>query len=332
VEESELAAWLSVQLAQTLTPGVAIGLLRGAEQSVVTVGSRGEGSGPVGEDTLFAAASLTKPVFAAGVMALTDDGILELDVPLSEYLAEPYVHSDERAVSITARMVLSHTTGLPNWRQGSNDRVHPKDGALRLRWPPGSRWGYSGEGFSYLQQVVEHLVDAPIAEYMAVALLQPLGMTSSTFTWPAVDDPRLAVGHTDTGEAMPRFRPPFEKASAGGLYTTASDYLRFLKHCLVHEQRMFVPQAHIDDELGWALGWGIELGEDNAVWQWGNDPGYKNFVLGTPAEHSGIVVFTNGERGAEVYSKVVREVLPGNHPSLDANRRPGWQRSWQTTD
>jgi len=165
---------------------------------------------------------------------------------------------------------------------------------------------------------------------MAAALLQPLGMTSSTFAWPAADDPRLAIGHTEAGEPMPRFTPPLEKAAAGGLYTTVSDYLRFLDHCLTNEQRMFVPQAPIDDGLAWGLGWGIELAEDNAVWQWGNDPGHKNFVLGNPTARTGIVVFTNGERGADVYSKLVRELLPGPHPSLEANRRPGWLRGWQT--
>jgi len=163
VEVHDLAGSVSVALAESRTPGAAIGLLNGTEQSVVPVGSRGEGRGPVDENTVFAAASLTKPVFAAGVMTLIDRGVLELDAPLREYLPDPYVPDDERAASITARMVLSHTTGLPNWRHGSNDRVHPKDGALRLRWQPGSRWGYSGEGYCYLQQVVEHLVAAPLA-------------------------------------------------------------------------------------------------------------------------------------------------------------------------
>ena len=63
---------------------------------------------------------------------------------------------------------------------------------------------------------------------------------------------------------------------------------------------MFEPQARIDEELAWGLGWGIEIGRRQAVWQWGNDPGYKNFVIGRPAEGQGVVVFTNGDRGAEV--------------------------------
>ena len=324
----DLEAMVSGLLAEHGTPGAAIGLLDGDEQTIVAAGSRGLDRGAVERDTIFAAASLTKPVFALGVMALVDDGDLEMDRPLGEYLPEPYLADDERALSITARMVLSHTTGFPNWREGSDDRVHPPDGRLHLRWPPGTRWGYSGEGFTYLQRVVERLCGMSVGEYLTNVVLRPLGMDDSTFAWPGADEPRLAIGHDEAGVARPRFRPPAAKAAAGGLFTTAPDYLRFLDHCLVHEQRMFVPLAEIDDALAWGLGWGIELGEEAAVWQWGNDPGYKNFVIGSPARRVGVVAFTNGDRGADVYAAAVRALLPGPHPSLETSSRPGWMRGW----
>ena len=324
----DLAAMVCAALAEYKTPGAAIGLVDAGERTIAAAGNRDRGRGRIEDDTMFAAASLTKPVFAVGVMALVDEGVLDLDRPLDAYLPEPFLPEDERAASVTARMVLSHTTGFPNWREGSNDRVHPPHRGLRLRWPPGTRWGYSGEGFSYLQHVIEQLVAAPVADYLTQVVLRPLGMTNSTFEWP-VDRSCLAVGHTETGEARPAFRPPVAKAAAGGLFTTAPDYLRFLDHCLVNEQRMFVPQVQIDDELAWGLGWGIENREATAVWQWGNDPGYRNFVIGRPDQRAGVVVFTNGDRGAEVYAAVVRELLPGPHPSLEPEQRPAWLRGWQ---
>ena len=119
-------------------PGIAVGFVDGnGATRIVTSGTGGDGRGPVDDESVFGAASLSKPVFASGVLSLVDGGRLELDRPLSEYLAEPYLATDERAASITARMVLSHTTGLPNWRQ---------DRPLLLRWSPVTRWGYSGEG------------------------------------------------------------------------------------------------------------------------------------------------------------------------------------------
>src|SRR6266550_437312 len=154
-------------------PGAVVGVV-GADRvaRVVTAGTRGDGRGSVDDDTVFAAASLSKPVFASGVMSLVDAGALELDRPLTDYVAEPYLADDERAASITARIVLSHTTGFPNWRE---------DGPLFLRWPPGTRWGYSGEGYAYLQQVVEHLTGVSLDRYLADAVLAPLGMDDSTF-------------------------------------------------------------------------------------------------------------------------------------------------------
>jgi CubicO group peptidase (beta-lactamase class C family) len=302
-------------------PGVAIGFGDGSGTArIVTAGSCGDGLGPVEDDTVFAAASLSKPVFATGVLALVGDGRLELDRPLREYVAEPYLASDERAASITARMVLAHTTGFPNWR---------RDGSLILRWSPGTRWGYSGEGCSYLQQVVEHLTGTRLDRFLSEAVLRPLGMHDSTFAHADADDRRMARGHAADGNPWPPFRPPHAKAAAGGMFTTAPDYLRFLLHSLAGDQRVFEPQARIDDELGWGLGWGIEHGDGGrAVWQWGDDPGYKNFVIGRPADRRGTVVLTNGDRGAAVYSELVRHLLPGAHPALDVWEHPAWVDSW----
>ena len=302
-------------------PGVAVGYTDGNGATQITaLGSRGDALGPVDEDSVFAAASLSKPVFASGVMSLVEERILELDRPLSEYLAEPYLATDERATSITARMVLSHTTGFPNWRQ---------DGPLLLRWSPGTRWGYSGEGYSYLQKVVEHLAGTSLESYLTATVLRPLHMHDSTFAWQEADETRLAVGHSSDGNPWPPFRPPQAKAAAGGMFTTVSDYLRFLVHSLANSHRMFEPQARIDGELAWGLGWGIERGgAGRAVWQWGDDPGYKNFVIGAPAERNGAVVFTNGDGGAAVYSELVRHLFPGQHPALDVWHRSSWVESW----
>jgi CubicO group peptidase (beta-lactamase class C family) len=235
---------------------------------------------------------------------------------LIDYAEAPYLADDARAASITARMVLSHTTGFPNWRE---------DGPLFLRWSPGTRWGYSGEGYAYLQEVVEHLTGVSVDRYMADAVLEPLGMRDSSFAQPDEDDARVAVGHDHGGKPRRRCAAIEAKAAAGGLYTTGPDYLRFVVHSLGHGHRMFGAQTRIDDELAWGLGWGIEESDGSrSVWQWGNNPGYKNFVIGRPADGQGVVVLTNGDRGALVYRDVVRRLLPGSHPSLDTRLRPRW--------
>ena len=103
----------------------------------------------VDEETLFETASLSKPVFAYGVLKLVEKGKLDLDKPLVAYLPYPDIANDERGHSITARMVLAHTTGFPNWR--------PKNAPLKIHFQPGDRFSYSGEGFLFLQKVVEQV-------------------------------------------------------------------------------------------------------------------------------------------------------------------------------
>ena len=83
-----------------------------------------------------------------GSLKLSEKGILDLDLPLTNYVSERWIEGDPRFSQITARHVLSHTSGLQNWRG--------KDEPLRIHFTPGSRWQYSGEGYSYLQLVVAH--------------------------------------------------------------------------------------------------------------------------------------------------------------------------------
>lgn len=110
----------------------------GAHQGQVGDAAGAGGTGQVSADTVFEAASLSKPVFAFGVLLLAQEGIIDLDRPLASYLPAPYLPAEPGAAVITARMVLEHTTGLPNWR--------PKGEPLALLRQPGTRFGYSGEG------------------------------------------------------------------------------------------------------------------------------------------------------------------------------------------
>ena len=175
-------------------PGLAFAVVEGARVSTYVFGTaRRELLEAVSDSTEFEAASLGKPVFAAAVLRLVDAGALELDRPLSSYVALPDV-TDPAARAITARHVLSHTTGLPNWRQAP--------GPLVPASAPGTRFSYSGEGMFYLQRVIERLVDRPIEHVMREQVFDPLGMGSSSYVWrPAYAD-RMATGYDERGTAL----------------------------------------------------------------------------------------------------------------------------------
>lgn len=143
----------------------------------------------IDENTIFEAASLSKPVFTYEILKLVENGKLNLDKPLAEYLCYSDIRNDKRINSITARMVLTHTSGFPNWR--------PKNESLKIYFQPGERFSYSGEGFLYLQKVVEHISGLSLEEYIQKNVFIPLGMAHSSFIWS--NDSTKAAGHNAEG-------------------------------------------------------------------------------------------------------------------------------------
>jgi CubicO group peptidase (beta-lactamase class C family) len=141
-------------------------------------------------DTLFGAASLSKPVFAYAVLKMREEKLIDLDRPLVEYLPYDDLPAIDYAKQITARHVLSHSTGLQNWR-------FTRDQRLDIAFKPGERFSYSGEGFFYLQRVVERITGRGFEEYMRERVLAPLGMTSSTYVWMSETEARVAWGHNN---------------------------------------------------------------------------------------------------------------------------------------
>jgi CubicO group peptidase (beta-lactamase class C family) len=159
--------------------GLSVALVHAAAGALPAVWSRGFGlrdaaSGePVTPGTVFGAASLSKPAFAYAVLVACAEGLLDLDVPLSIYLPDLYLPDDPSLHEITARHVLSHTPGFPNWR--------PKDGPLQVHLGAGERFAYSGEGYVYLQRAIEHLSGQPLDAWMRSRLLDPLAMRQSSY-------------------------------------------------------------------------------------------------------------------------------------------------------
>ena len=119
---------------------------------------------PVDKDTVFAACSNTKPVFAYAVAKLCEKGVMDLDTPLTRYASKRFLEGDPRLDLITTRHILTHSTGFPNWRDGKERTI---------QFTPGTKAQYSGEGFSYLQSVVQEVTRQPFAEFMRVNILEP---------------------------------------------------------------------------------------------------------------------------------------------------------------
>lgn len=313
---------LPALLREAHVPGVSLAVVRGDD--VAWADSYGlaclHPQRNVTTQTVFQAASLSKPLFAYAVLGLVERGRLDLDAPLSTYLDDPYMPDDPQSTAITTRQVLCHTTGWPNWRSRGESSVR--------RHAPGKVFGYSGEGYIYLQTVVEHLVGQPFEAFMQTAVLAPLDMVSSTYLWAAPDDAAVARSHDHDGRPIKPFIGDGPEA-ASSLHTTASDFVRFLRAMWGSTQQstllsgstlhaMLQPQVSVSAALTWGLGWGLEntdLGP--AFWHWGDNPGYKSMALALPARETGIVIMTNGDRGLDLCDYLVHTIIGGSHAAFD---------------
>lgn len=334
---------LESMLETTKVPGIAVaGIVDGKPFQKAGGAREAGGKNRITVDTVFAAASLSKPVFAWAVRDLVKDGKLALDKPLGDYL-DLGLTGDARR--ITAAHVLTHSTGLPNWRFQPNV-------ALATDFAPGARWQYSGEGIVLLQRTVEKISGQPIAAFMKERVLQPMGMASSTFAWTPDLQSRAATGHDRNGAAIERalafyerrnfetldkaglrgesatydqIAAAYEKAGtpmlavgmspnmAGSLQTTAADFGKFLQRVLADTAARpddFKPRIDVNRHIAWTLGLGVDrsLGAQ-AYFQWGDGPGFKNFAWVQPARKTALVFLTNGDRGAALYAWVLRQLL-----------------------
>ncbi len=282
---------------------------------------------PVTNDTVFEAASLSKPVFTYAVLKLADQGKIDLDAPLTQYLPGSYdVSGDDRINQITARIVLSHRTGFPNWRG---------NGPLKIYFRPGERFSYSGEGFVYLGKVVEHITGMPLNDFMKRMVFDPLGMTSSSYLWRPDYEQRAATGHDGEGQVREKYKPR-EVNTAASLHTTAADYARFMEAILngtglkpATRKAMLTAQVAVDPEctnctdrepkarskeVFWGLGVGLQkTPQGESFWHWGGNGAFKCYMLAYVRQKTGLIMFTNSENGLAIREDVVDAEASSRH-------------------
>jgi CubicO group peptidase (beta-lactamase class C family) len=281
--------------------------------------------------TIFEACSMSKPVFAFLVLQLVDQKKLDLDKPLFEYLPEQFVSENkEYAKQITARMILTHTSGMPNWRKSGDEREAP----LPIYFKPGTKFSYSGEGMFYLQRVVEHITNEPLASFAQRMLFGKLGLQHTSFVWTEKLNPNISTGHNDSGKCNERSKYLHANA-AYTLYTTPNEYAQFLinimkpnktnmvslselmtKEIIKHQVRVDVRE--VVDRPGRSLGlfsfrglgWGIDSTiTGNIVYHSGsNQTGFRCYSQFNNQEGSGIVIMTNSENGSELWQRLIKVV------------------------
>jgi len=289
------------------------------------------------EQTLFSAASFSKTVFAYLVMLLAEEKVIDLDKPLYEYLDKPLyeypayadLKGDDRYQQITARMALSHTTGLPNVRF-----IEP-DGRLKFLFSPGERHSYSGEGINLLQMVIEEITGKDLERLAQEKIFQPLGMTLSSYIWQPEYDANYASPHDVYGRQRGLEYKRSSPDAGGSMVTTAGDYARFLAGILnakrqqkatvdemlqpqiaINYKRMFGPDAwkltdeYQDINLSWCLGWGrFDTSYGRAFFHTGHGFGFQNYTVTYIDKGIGIVMLSNSDNFESVAEEIAKKAI-----------------------
>ena len=309
----ELEAFIEERMTDLKVPGSSVAIIEdGALAFHYASGVANVETGePVTSCTLFQGASITKPMFGQFVMTFVEDGVLDLDRPLYEYLPYAAIEDDERYKRITARMALTHQSGFPNWRTDFPDNK------LFIQFDPGAGFSYSGEAYQYLALVLQEIagVDAAGLETLfQERIARPAGQYQTQIV-PDEDilartaRPHKAGRLIQSGSA--HLYSDF--GSAYGVHSEARDFSKWLISLLNEEglstggfEAYFEPQGVplpedssqrqsglVDYALGFAI---FEAPFGDVYAHGGNNPGYTSFIVLDRAHRWGVVIFTNNNQ------------------------------------
>ena len=299
-------------LFENKVPALGIGVIADGKLKQIKVFGELRAREPAPFDAIFNVASLTKPVVAFLTLKLASRGQLNLDEPLDKYWIDPDIKADARHKKLTARLVLSHQTGFANWRWLNESKK------LEFAFEPGTKYQYSGEGFEYLRRALEKKFNKPLEKLADEFVFKPLEMRDTRLFWDAaMSETRFAAGADKEGGFYKI--PKNAKANAADdLLTTVEDYGKFLVAVMNGDglskeifNEMPRPQVKTKESKYFGLGWEIyELGAgDYALSHGGSDEGVRTLVFLLPKSKQGLIIFTSGDNGANLYLPLITAYL-----------------------
>lgn len=294
-------------------------------------------------NTNFYGASLSKAVFAVLAMKLVEEGVLDLDKPLQDYLPKPVYqytpskkwhdnYSDLKTDSlykyVTARMCLNHTSGFPNWRWFEEDQK------LKVKFIPGSKYHYSGEGMVYLQVVLEYMLGRSLEDLMKEKIFTPFGMSRSSYTWQKEFENDYCFGHKASGALYEKDKDN-DARSASTLETTLDDYTLFIGGVLKNKvlkpsttEKMFSPQIRLRSvqqfglfsmvdstandgiQLSYGLGWGLlQSPYGTGAFKEGHGDGFQHYSIIFPDQGTGIIVMSNSDNAEGIFKELLETAI-----------------------
>lgn len=298
---------------------------------------------PAAPDTVYQIASISKTVAAWGIMRLVEQGKLDLDAPVSQYLTRWQLPPSEfSADGVTIRRLLSHSAGLsvhgypgyapdsrlPSLEESLSGATLGPNYAVKIVTEPGTVFSYSGGGYTMLQLIVEEVSGQNFAAFMQQEIFTPLGLNQSSYSWREDLRSRTARPYDTSGNLLPNYL--FTELAAAGEYTTAEDLARFGQAHLpgpagkpagggllteeslrqMREVVIAIPpnsfEGYISGMDGYGLGCYVETLPDGsrAISHTGGNKGWRSLLIAAPEQQSVLVVLTNSDNGSGIHEEV----------------------------
>lgn len=324
---------LAAEMQRLHVPGLSIAVIRGGKIAWAKgYGVTHANGQPVTPQTLFQAASISKPVTAMAALKMVEAGQLELDADINTVLTTWKLPPGPAKRPATLRQLLSHTagttvSGFPGYAAGTQvptlvqvlDGAAPANtGPVRIEGMPGDAWKYSGGGYSIVQQAMIDRSGRPFDALMADTVLTPLGMSDSSFAQPLPTTllARAALPHNAKGAAYPGGAYTYPELAAAGMWTTPTD---LAKLALALQRGAAGGDALLSPTMtrtmlrpvmnNYALGVEIDgKAPQHAFGHGGSNMGYQNSLYAYVQRGEGAVVMTNGDAGAELAQELIRAV------------------------
>jgi CubicO group peptidase (beta-lactamase class C family) len=290
---------------------------------------------PVTTETLFQAASISKPVAALAALKMVEDGTFNLDEDVNNKLVTWKVPENEftSQKKVTLRGLLSHSAGvtvhgfrgyahneeMPTLQQILDGEKPANSDPIRVDIVPGTKFRYSGGGYCIVQQLLIDNKNKPLPEIMKETILSPLHMTNSTYEQPLPKEKmaNAAVAHRSDGTPIEGEWHTYPEIAAAGLWTTPSDLARFAIELMLSLsdksnkiissdmiKQMLTPQQENN-------GLGIFVDGEDFNFHFshsGGNEGYRCFLVAYPEKGQGAVIMTNSDNGWQLYPEILRSI------------------------
>ncbi|MBS9462863.1 beta-lactamase family protein [Flagellimonas sp. 389] len=320
-DKSIIKAELTKYMEYFQVPGISLAIIKnGKLKDTLTLGKANAYAGTALDNkSLFEAASISKPVFAFAVMRLVEKGIIDLDEPLYKTLVHPDVADDPKMKLITARYVLNHSTGFPNW---PGDNVNNR---LSINFTPGTSYGYSGAGFEYLKDVIVIKTGKDISTVLREEVLDVFNMKNAYFEENDYLKEHKVNGHLDGHPTRRDFLETAEVSSS--LHINAAELAKYFIGIRNREGLQsktydafleFDTRTHSEweDKIGWKSWFGLGMGIQETplgkiFGHSGNNGDFTCIATYFEKQDVGFVLMTNSNKGGILFEPVQRMLVSG---------------------